>query len=226
MELRLITTQEPQRSQELYKSVYDYLPDVKISDLPTEQKRKEVKNIIGMLELNYGRRFEDEKVILFIRMMSQSGYGLQRIKDCFENLIRNHPYPNFTYADLTKHNKNLYTQFDIIKSGRPYSDFIFCETPDKKAYYWDTKNGELPKVLKEIKTKKPDYVYIINPDNPKSLACWDIANYPKCPYKYVTLNELSELTPKELNAKLGHKFYDEEPNEIAINFLKNYVKRI
>ncbi|HOM04512.1 MAG TPA: hypothetical protein PLU67_03350 [Candidatus Kapabacteria bacterium] len=212
------------------KTYYDYLcdffEDKKFSDLTLDEKEKEIKLIINMLMLNYEKDINEDKIIFFIKLMEDDGYTLKQIKDCFESIIRYHPYPNFSYATLTNptYNRKLYTRQEIIASGRSLSEFIYFETPDKRRFYWDTKYGALPKMFKEIKSNNPVVVYIIDPENPKHLATWDIANNPNCPYNYITAEELCELTPKELNEKLGCKFYDETPNEIAEKFLKKFVK--
>ena len=208
------------------QTYYDYIQDIKLSELTDEQIEKLAENIIKRLMLNYSKKIDKEKILLFLNLMQQDNYTLKQTQDCFDGLIRYCPYPNFTYSQLTNpaYNKKLYTREDIIASGRSFSEFIHFETPDKKRFYWDTKYGKLPKIFKEIKYKKPVIVYIIDPDNPKHLAAWDIANNPNCPYNYITAEELCELTPQELNAKLGCKFYDESPNEIAEKFLEKFIK--
>jgi hypothetical protein len=226
MGLQLITNQEQQRSQaKCNVSLYDFLPDTKLSELTQEQKKNEFKNIIHLLEMNYNRKFENDKIITFIQLMSKDGYGLQRIKDCFENLIRTNPYPNFNYAQLTNYSKNLYTQFDVLKSGRGYGDFIRCETPTKEIFYWDKKNGELPKVLKFKPLLKPEYVIFFD-KQANNTTHWDINALGECPYPCVTEKEFSELTNTELNKRLQCSFYFESNDELTKQFLKNYVKII
>jgi len=214
------------KNEIIAKTYYDYLGDKKLSELSFKEKEDGKKEIKKKLELNYGRVFPIERINLFFDLMEQDGYTVQQVRDCFENIIRYHPFPNFSYATLTNptYNRKLYTRQEIIASGRSLSEFIYFETPDKRRFYWDTKYGALPKMFKEIKSKNPVVVYIIDPENPKHLATWDIANNPNCPYNYITAEELCELTPKELNEKLGCKFYDETPNEIAEKFLKKFVK--
>lgn len=215
-----------QKNNDNLQTYYEYIGDKKLSEIPKEKKAKEISEIIKMLELNYGKNLEDEKIKLYLRLMEEDGYTLQRIKDCFKNLIRYFRFPNFTYADLTNpdFSKKLYTRQDIIASGRSFSEFIYFETPDKRRFYWDTKYGALPKMFKEIKYKNPVIVYIVDPENPRHLATWDIANNPNCPYNYITAEELCELEPKELNERLGCKFYDETSNEIVEKFLEKFVK--
>lgn len=225
MELKLITSEKRPRSLTKSKNLYDYLPDVNLSEMTQEQKKKEFKTILHLLEMNYGRKFDSEKIITFIQLMSKDGYGIQRIKDCFENLIRNHPYPNFTYSDLTNYSKELFTQYDILKSGRNYFEFIRCETPSKEIFYWDKKNGELPKPLLEKPLQKSKYVYFFDKKANKP-CCWDETLAGECPYPNVNENEFNELLNSELNARLECKYYSENVDEISEKFLKKYVKII
>lgn len=223
MESLTTTRNEPQRLQIKSKSLYDYLPDRKLCELSQEEKRNEIKNIMQLLEMNYNRKYDNKKIIAFFAMMDRDGYGIQRIKDCFENLIRNHPYPNFTYCDLTGNSINLFTQYDILKSGRSYNEFIRCETPSKETFFWDKKNGELPKILKE-KPLRSNFVYFFDTKTNKP-ACWD-ASYDACPYPHVSEKEFNELLNKELNARLKCNYFSENIDEISESFLKNYTKII
>jgi len=206
-------------------SLYDLLPNTKLSELPKIQKEKEIKSIIGLLEMNYNRKYSNEKIIMFIRMMEKDGYGLQRIKDCFENLIRTHVYPDFNYANLTNYSRDLYTQFDVIKSGRGYNEFIRCETHNGNIYYWDKKYGELPVILKPAPIQKSKHVYFYDKEA-KNISCWDETYAGKCPYPNVNEKEISELSNKELNERLKCKYYSEQTNHFLKGFLKRYTKII